>query len=167
MVAPVLHESLDGLAGRRIELNLVEYDDGVALGQALPLQQKQISKERVEITDVVKVLAHVDSVEREIDEQIVGIVLLCKSLCNGTLPDASCALNQQRCPAIGDLFPFCNSVVRFALEEGGHRSSFPKSININIHYCTKTKNVYSGLCTKTENLRFSTVLSATDRDTCM
>ena len=124
VVAPVFHKSLDSLAGRRIELNLVEYDDGVALGQALSLQQKQVSKERVEITDIVKVLAHVDSVEREVDEQIVGIVLLRKSLCNGTLPNAPCALNQQCCSAIGDLFPFCNSVVRFALEKGRHCPSF-------------------------------------------
>ena len=63
VVAPVSHEDLDSLAGRRIELNLVEYDDGVALGQTLPLQQKQVSKERVEITNVAKVLAYVDSVE--------------------------------------------------------------------------------------------------------
>lgn len=141
VVAPVLHEGLDGLAGRREQLDLVEYDGGIALGQALPLQQEEVAEERIEVADVSEVLAHVGALEREVDQQVVCVVLLRETLRDGALADAPGALDQQGRPAVRDPFPFREPVVRLSPEEVGHRFLLlPKSTNVLAYYCTKSKN---------------------------
>lgn len=53
VVAMVLHEGLDHLPGLRIQLDLVEYDDAVALVQRHPRGQLELLEEHVEVVGVL------------------------------------------------------------------------------------------------------------------